>query len=75
MKKMVEVFKQLAVINDPVQEEDQVIYLLAGLPESYNMLVTALEANADVPKLDVVTERLLHEERKQKDREIEGPRG
>ncbi len=33
------------------------------------MLVTALEANADVPKMNVVTERLLHEERKQKDRE------
>jgi hypothetical protein len=69
MKKMVEVFEELAVIGDPVQEEDQVIHLLAGLPESYSMLVTALEANADVPKLDVVMERLLHEERKQKDRE------
>ena len=32
------------------------------------MLVTALEANADVPKMEVVTERLLHEERKLKDR-------
>ena len=32
------------------------------------MLVTALEANAEVPKLELVTERLLHEERKMKDR-------
>ena len=32
------------------------------------MLVTALEANADVPKMEVVTERLLHEETKQKER-------
>ena len=31
------------------------------------MLVTALEANADIPKTEVVTERLLHEERKLKD--------
>ena len=30
------------------------------------MLVTAFEANADVPKIEIVTERLLHEERKQK---------
>ena len=45
------------------------VYLLASLPESYNTLVTALEAHADVPEMEVVTERLLNEERKQKDRE------
>ena len=28
-----------------------------------------LEANAEVPKMELVTERLLHEERKLKDRE------
>lgn len=66
IRQMTEIFKELAVI---VKEEDQVVYLLASLPESYDMLVTALEANADVPQIDVVTERLLHEERKQRDRE------
>ena len=69
MKRMAEIFEELAVIGDPVQEEDQVIHLLAGLPESYSMLITALEANADVPKMDVVMECWLHEERKQKDKE------
>ena len=54
----------LSVIGDPMQEEDRVVHLLASLPESFNMLVTALEANPDVPKIDVVTERLLHAERK-----------
>ena len=44
-------------------------YLLASLLESYSMLVTALEANTEVPSLDVLIERLLHEERKQKERE------
>ena len=38
------------VIGDLLEEEDQVIYLLASLPESFDMLVTALEVNADVPK-------------------------
>ena len=42
------------------------MHLLASLPESFNVLVTALEANPDVLKLEVVTERLLHEERKEK---------
>ena len=36
------------------------------------MLVTALEASADVPKMEVVTERLLHEERKLKEECGEG---
>ena len=44
------------------------MHLLASLPDLYNMLVTAFEGNPDVPKMEVVTERLLHEERKLKDR-------
>ena len=48
------------------------VHLLASLPESFNMLVTALEANTDIPSMDVVTERLLYEERKLKDREGSG---
>ena len=70
IRQMTEIFEELAVIGDPVNEEDRVVHLLASLPESYNMLVTALEANADVPQMAVVTERLLHEEKKQKDREV-----
>ena len=68
IKTMTEVFDALSVVGDPVSEEDRVVHLLASLPESYNMLVTALEANAEVPKMELVTERLLHEERKMKDR-------
>ena len=33
------------------------------------MLVTAFEASFEVPKLEIVTERLLHEESKRKDKE------
>ena len=36
------------------------------------MLVTALEASPNVPKLAVITERLLHEERKWKEKEVAG---
>lgn len=69
IKSMIEVFSELAVIGAPMEDEDKVVTLLASLPESYNVLVTALEASAEVPKMDVVTERLLHEERKVQDRE------
>ena len=75
IKKLAETFEELAVIGSPVEEEDQVVHLLASLPDSYSMLVTALEANAEVPKMEIVTERLLHEERKQKDKDQHGQGG
>ena len=69
VKTMTEVFEELAVIGDPVPEEDRVVHLLASLPESFDMLVTALKAQSDnVPKWELVTERLLHEEIKRKEK-------
>ena len=73
IRKLTELFEELAVIGDPMKEEDQVVHLLASLPDSFNVLVTALESNADVPKMEVVTERLLHEERKQQDKRSSSP--
>ena len=67
IKAMTELFDALSVVGDPVSEEDRVVFLLASLPKSYDILVTVLEANAEVPKMEVVTELLLHEERKLKD--------
>ena len=64
VKTMTEIFDELSIIGDPISEEDRVVHLLASLPESFSMMVTALEANAEVPKMEIVTERLLHEERK-----------
>ena len=71
VKVMIEIFDSLAAVGDPVKEEDRVVHLLASLPDSYGMLVTALEANAEVPKMEIVTERLLHEESKLKERAVE----
>ena len=65
---MTETFNELAVVGDNVETEYRVIYVLASLPESFSVLVTALEASSDVPKMVNVTERLLHEEQKLKDR-------
>ena len=70
IKNMTEIFDELAVIAEPISDEDKVVYLLAGLSESYDVLVTALESGSDtVPALESVTERLLREEKKLKDRE------
>lgn len=64
IRTMTETFNALSVIGDTITDEDRVVHLLASLPDSYSMLVTALEACAEVPRMEMVTERLLHEERK-----------
>ena len=48
---MREIWDELSAIGETVSEEDRVVYLLASLLESYNVLVTAQEANAYVPLL------------------------
>ena len=68
IKALTEIFDALAVVGDPVSEEDRVVHLLASLLDSFDMLVTALEANKQVPKMESVTEHLLHEEHKLKDK-------
>ncbi len=69
IKSMTEIFNELAVIGAPMEEEDKVVTLLASLPETYNMLVTALEASTEVPQMELVTERLLYEEKKLNEKE------
>ena len=62
VKMLTEIFDELSIIGDPLDEENQVVHLLASLAESYDMLVTALESSPEVPKLQIVTERLLYED-------------
>ena len=45
-----------------ISEEDRVVYILASLPESFSALVTVLEANENVPKMEIITVKLLHVE-------------
>ena len=72
IKLMTETFDELSVIGNSLNEEDRVVHLLASLPESYDMLVTALEASQDVPKWALVTERLLYEENKMREKQTGG---
>ena len=69
VKMLTQIFDEPSIIGDSLGEENQVVHLLASLPESYDMLVTALEASPRVPKLEIVTERLLHEETKRRNKE------
>ena len=71
---MIEVFNELAVIGAQLDEEDRVVHLLASLPESYDTLVSALEASEKVPTMEVVMDCLLYEEKKSRDRRDETDR-
>ena len=52
IKKLTEIFNELTAIEVPLDEEDKVVQLLASLPESFDTLVTALEANEKVPAME-----------------------
>ncbi len=71
VKKMTELLDETALVVGPVDQDSRVVHLLASLPRKYDVLVTALEAGAEVPKWAVAVERLLHEERKLKSRAAE----
>ena len=59
---MTEIFNDISVIGDAINNEDRVVHLLSSLLNFNNMLVTALEVNPAVSEMEVVTGRLLHEE-------------
>ena len=54
MKALTEIFNEMSVVGDNINDEDRVVYLLASLPDSYEMLVTALETNTEVPNMETV---------------------
>lgn len=62
IKLIIKICNKLSVIGEHIREEDWVVYLLASLPENYDVLVTVLEASIEV----LVGEHLLQEESKMK---------
>ena len=69
LKTMSEIFQELAIIGYPVDEEDRVTQVISSLPESYDMLVTALEASPEIPNMETITEKIIHEKGKIKEKQ------
>lgn len=63
IKTMSELLDEISRVAEPVKQEERVMCLLASLPPGYKTLVTALQASEEVPKMSVVIERLLQEEK------------
>ena len=45
VKAHTDIFNELSVIGDNIDDEEGVVYLQASLPDSYEMLVTALHGS------------------------------
>lgn len=57
-------FDQLAILGKTIDQEDQVEYVLEGLPEEYKSLVDAIEGRDIPPTMTELHERLLNHEAK-----------
>ena len=64
IKHMKELTDKLAAIKAPISEEDQVVTLLGSLPDSFENVVTALEARVDDLTLNFVHQTLINAEQK-----------
>lgn len=67
LKYMKDLTGKLSAIGAAISEEDQVVTLLGSLPDSYDTLVTALEARVDDLTLEFVHQSLINEEQKRKE--------
>ena len=63
---MVETANEPSLVGNTITDEDRVVYLLASLPAYHNLSIHWL-TNSFVPAMEIVIERLIHEQRKLKD--------
>ena len=64
IKLMKETTDKLAAVKATISEEDQIVTLLGSLPDSYAMLVTALEARVEDLTLNYVQQAIINEEQR-----------
>ena len=55
-------FDQLALLGKPIDIEDQLEYVLEGLPEDYKQVIDAIKGRDSPPSLTEVHEKLLNHE-------------
>ena len=63
-----ETFSNLAAIRDTLENDDKVFYLLCSLPERFDMIVATIENSDSLPDFEVVVQKLMEQDTKQRER-------
>ena len=63
-----ETFSNLAAIGDTLENDDKVFYLLCSLPERFDMIVATIENSDSLPDFEVVVQKLMEQDAKQRER-------
>ena len=63
-----ETFSNLAAIGDTLENDDKVFYLLCSLPERFDMIVAMIENSDNLPDFEVVVQKLMEQDAKQRER-------
>ena len=57
-------FDHLALLESEIKHEDQIDYILAGLPDDYRQVIDQIENREPIPSLTVIHEKLINYELK-----------
>ena len=71
IRMVTELFDNLAAVDDPLKDKDRVMILMSSLPCKFDVLVTALQSNKDIPTWEDLVEKLVAEECRQLERKPE----
>lgn len=66
-----ELFDNLTAVGDILKDKDRVMILMSSLSAKFDVLITALQSNKDMPTWDELVERIKAEEDRQVEREPE----
>lgn len=68
VRSITELFDNLTAVGDTLKERDRVMIILSSLPKKFDVLITALQSNKEIPTWEEVVEKLTAEEMRQGER-------
>jgi len=69
IRTVTQLFDSLAAVGDSLDDKNRVMILMSGLPSKFDVLITALQSNKDVPSFEELVEKLNAEEYRQANRD------
>ena len=69
IRTITQLFDSLSAVCDNLDDKNRVMLLMSSLPSKFDVLITALQSNKDVPSFEELVEKLNAEEYRQADRD------